>query len=82
VLAAQIRRLHPNLMLLQYPDDLLFRVAALLHRPSSRLDYEKTPALTGRNFREQVTTCDSRNFSIQLSHEFLLSRSPERLRYF
>ena len=31
VLAAQIRRLHPSLVLLQNPDDLLFRVPALLH---------------------------------------------------
>src|ERR1019366_1198119 len=43
-------------MLLQYPDDLLFRVPALLHTPSSRLDYERTPASTGRVFREQVKT--------------------------
>ena len=31
VLTAQIRRLHSSLMLLQYPDDLLFRIPALLH---------------------------------------------------
>jgi hypothetical protein len=37
------------------PDDLLFRVPALLHALSSRLDYEKTPASTGRDFRGQVT---------------------------
>jgi len=43
-------------MLLQDPDDLLFRVPVLLHRPSSRLDYEKTPVGTGRDFREQVNT--------------------------
>jgi hypothetical protein len=43
-------------MLLQYPDDLLSRVPVLLHRPSSQLDYEKTPVLTGRVFREQVKT--------------------------
>src|ERR1700730_14714504 len=42
-------------MLLQDPDDLLFRVPALLHRPSSRLDYEKTPVGPGRDFRGQVT---------------------------
>jgi hypothetical protein len=42
-------------MLLQEPDDLLFRVPVLLHAPSSRLDYEKTPVSTGRDFREQVT---------------------------
>jgi hypothetical protein len=41
-------------MLLQYPDDLLFRVPALLHTPSSRLDYERTPASIGRDFRGQV----------------------------
>jgi hypothetical protein len=34
-------------MLLQYPDDLLFRVTALLHAPSSRLDYERTPVFPG-----------------------------------
>ena len=40
------------------PDDLLFRVPALLHALSSRLDYEKTPASTGRVFRGQVSsTC-------------------------
>jgi hypothetical protein len=43
-------------MLLQDPDDLLFRVPALLHRPSSRLDYEKTPVGPGRDFRGQVKT--------------------------
>jgi hypothetical protein len=42
-------------MLLQYPDDLLFAIPALLHTPSSRLDYERTPILTGRVFRGQVT---------------------------
>jgi hypothetical protein len=42
-------------MLLQDPDDLLFRVPALLHRPSSRLDYEKTPVGPGRDFRGQVS---------------------------
>ena len=37
------------------PDDLLFRVTALLHTPSPRSDYERTPTLIGRVFREQVT---------------------------
>ena len=41
-------------MLLQYPDDLLFRVPALLHRQLPRLDYERTPVPTGRVFRGQV----------------------------
>ena len=31
MLPAKIRRLHPCFMLLHYPDDLLFRVSALLH---------------------------------------------------
>src|SRR5207302_760487 len=31
VLTAHIRHLHPSLVLLHYPDDLLFRVPALLH---------------------------------------------------
>jgi len=56
MLTAQIRRLHASLMLLQYPDDLIFRVPALLHTPSSRLDYERTPASTGRVRWEQVTS--------------------------
>jgi hypothetical protein len=34
-------------MLLQNPDDLLFRIPALLHTLSSRSIYERTPALTG-----------------------------------
>jgi hypothetical protein len=41
-------------MLLQNPDDLLFRVSALLHRQLPRLDYERTPVPTGRDFRGQV----------------------------
>ena len=53
VLPAKIRRLHPGLMLLQDPDDLLFRVPALLHRTSSRSDYERTPVFPGRVFRGQ-----------------------------
>src|SRR5271167_405851 len=55
MLPAEIRRLHPRLMLLQDPDDLLFRVSALLHPTSSRLHYERTPTSTGGVFREQVT---------------------------
>src|SRR5665811_734493 len=48
-------RLHPGLMLLQYPDDLLFRVPALLHLlPSSQIIYERTPDSTGRVFRGHV----------------------------
>jgi hypothetical protein len=39
MLTANIRCLHPGLVLLQYPDDLLFRETALLHAPSSRLDF-------------------------------------------
>src|SRR3984957_9992321 len=54
MLPANIRRLHPSLMLLQDPDDLLLCVPALLHAPSSRLDYERTPVSTGRDFRRQV----------------------------
>jgi hypothetical protein len=42
-------------MLLQNPDDLLFRVPALLHTKSSRLLYERTPASAGRVFWGQVT---------------------------
>jgi hypothetical protein len=34
-------------MLLQNPDDLLFRVPALLHTQSSRSIYERTPVLPG-----------------------------------
>jgi hypothetical protein len=34
-------------MLLQNHDDLLFRVPALLHAPSSRSIYERTPASAG-----------------------------------
>jgi hypothetical protein len=34
-------------MLLQNPDDLLFCVPVLLHTPSSRSIYERTPAATG-----------------------------------
>jgi hypothetical protein len=45
-------------MLLQYPDDLLFRITALLHAPSSRLDYERTPVSNGRVFRGQVSARD------------------------
>jgi hypothetical protein len=41
-------------MLLQDPDDLLFRIPALLHTKSSRLHYERTPATTGRVFWGQV----------------------------
>jgi hypothetical protein len=41
-------------VLLQYPDDLLFRVPALLHRQLPRLDYERTPVPTGRDSRGQV----------------------------
>jgi hypothetical protein len=41
-------------MLLQNPNDLLFRIPALLHAPSSRLHYERTPVQTGRVFRGQV----------------------------
>src|SRR5271163_3580770 len=54
MLAAQIRRLHSRLMLLQYPDDLLFRIPALLHLWSSPSHYERTPAAIGRDFRGQV----------------------------
>src|SRR5271170_7519387 len=41
-------------MLLQYPDDLLFRIPALLHLWSSPSHYERTPAAIGRDFRGQV----------------------------
>jgi hypothetical protein len=34
-------------MLFQNPDDLLFRVPALLHAPSSRSIYERTPVFPG-----------------------------------
>ena len=54
MLTTQVRRLHPSLMLLQYPDDLLFRLPALLHAPLPRSIYERTPASTGRDFRGQV----------------------------
>jgi hypothetical protein len=47
MLAAQVRRLHPCLMLLQDANDLLFRVPALLHAQSSRSIYERTPVLSG-----------------------------------
>src|SRR5271157_6050630 len=41
MLAAQVRRLHSGLMLLQNPNDLLFRVSALLHRsPPSQITGE------------------------------------------
>ncbi len=41
MLPAQIRRLHSGLMLLQNPNDLLFRVSALLHRsPPSQITGE------------------------------------------
>src|SRR5271168_912526 len=43
-------------MLLQYPDDLLFRIPALLHLWSSPSHYERTPAAIGRDFRGQVST--------------------------
>jgi hypothetical protein len=43
-------------VLLQYANDLLFRVPALLHHASSRLHYERTPAFTGRVFRGQVNS--------------------------
>jgi hypothetical protein len=39
MLTANISRLHSGLVLLQYPDDLLIGVPALLHAPSSRLNY-------------------------------------------
>jgi hypothetical protein len=41
MLSAKIRRLHPGLMLLHYPDDLLFRKPALIH-PSSPSYYESS----------------------------------------
>jgi diphthamide synthase subunit DPH2 len=47
VLTTEIRRLHASLVLLQYPDDLLFAVSALFHPLSSRSDYERTPVLAG-----------------------------------
>src|SRR5277367_2107061 len=43
-------------MLLQYPDDLLFRIPALLHLWSSPSHYERTPAAIGRDFRGQVSS--------------------------
>ncbi len=57
VLTAQLRRLHTSLALLQDPDDLPFRVPALLHLlPSSQTIYERTPASNGRDYRGQVRT--------------------------
>jgi len=41
-------------MLLQYSDDLLFRIPALLHRRLPRSDYERTPVSTGRDSWGQV----------------------------
>jgi hypothetical protein len=58
MLPAQLPRLHSGLLLLQHPDDLLFAESALLHAPSSRSIYERTPALTGRVFRRQVCPRD------------------------
>src|SRR5208337_1120091 len=41
MLPAEVRRLHSGLMLLQNPNDLLFRVSALLHRsPLSQITGE------------------------------------------
>jgi len=45
-----VRRFHPGLAQLQYPDDLLFTEPALLHASLPRLGYERTPALNGRVF--------------------------------
>ena len=53
MLPAKIRRPHSCLVLLQNPDDLLFRVPALLHPKTSRSDYERTPVSTARVFRGQ-----------------------------
>jgi hypothetical protein len=42
MLTAQISCLRPGLVLFQYPNHLLFRVPALLHASSSRLECERT----------------------------------------
>jgi hypothetical protein len=42
-------------MLLQNPNDLLFRIQALLHRQLPHSIYERTPNSNGRYFRGQVT---------------------------
>jgi hypothetical protein len=52
MLPAQLCRF--RLMPHKYPNDLLFRVPALLHRLPSRLDYERTQAWICKDFREQV----------------------------
>jgi hypothetical protein len=41
-------------MLLQNPNDLLFRIQALLHRQLPHSIYERTPNSNGRYFRGQV----------------------------
>ncbi len=69
VLPAKIRRLHTSLMLLQDPDDLLFRVPALLHRQLPRFNYERTPASTGGVFRGQVNTISSPLHNATVSQE-------------
>ena len=47
-------RSHASLVLLQYPDDLLFHVPGLLHRQLPRSTYERTSVSTGRDFPGQV----------------------------
>jgi hypothetical protein len=42
-------------MLLQNPDDLLFRIPALLHQQLPHSIYERTSDPNGRYFRGQVT---------------------------
>jgi RNA polymerase sigma-70 factor, ECF subfamily len=75
VLPAKIRRLHTGLVLLQYPDDLFFCVPALLHRESSRSDYERTPASTGRVFRGQVKARSPLGDQVQnASQQFFVSQ--------
>src|SRR6185437_6501005 len=62
MLTAQVHRLHPNLMLLQNPDDLLFTEPALLHGSSSLPHYERTPASTGSVFRGHVKETERKSF--------------------
>jgi hypothetical protein len=52
-------------MLLQNPNDLLFRIQALLHRQLPHSIYERTPNSNGRYFRGQVTLFKDRDTSLE-----------------
>ena len=78
MLTAQLRHLHPSFALLQIPNDLLFAVSALLHLPSSRSIYERTPGLIGRDLRKQVRKTVERRIAT-LAGERSADRRAEEL---